>query len=116
MLDSLGNSISVQLGYQDDLLEPAIGLSRENLVLSLMEQLNTLDTAIAEATLDSMAVSVGDLKVDYQGHLKTLKRQGSDLLKTLSNLVGIPVYYDRFLGKQVYQVIPSSPYSVQSYW
>lgn len=103
-------TISSQLGYPTDDLEPVLETTRALQANSLMTQLAAIDAALSVSTLDSMAVEVGDLKVNYTRNIQLMKLEGSRLLKQLANLSGLPVLYDRFLPPQ------PNPWSVQSYW
>lgn len=107
-------TISLQLGYTNEDIEPTLSDARLAKANDLIAQLNAIDTALASATLDSMAVAVGELKVDYARHIALLKLEGSRLLKELSNISGIPIVYDRYYGSTA--VVKSQPYSFQSYW
>lgn len=95
-------SISSQLGYPDDSLEPTLEISRATLCAQLIAQLDQVDTQLYSARADSMAVTVGDLEVNYRQHQANLIAEGSRLLAYLANQSGLPVYFDRFtqrLGK-----------------
>ncbi|MFB2876840.1 hypothetical protein [Floridanema aerugineum] len=96
MQDSAGKTISYHLGYLDDNLEPTVSASRQPLVLNIMENINAVENALNSAVLDSMALQVGDLKVDYATHISQLKNQGTMLLIQLSQLTGLPIAFDKF--------------------
>lgn len=108
-------TISLQLGYTNEDLEPTLTGVRLAKANDLIAQLNAIDAALASATLDSMAVQVDKLTVDYARHLALLKLEGSRILKELSNISGIPVVYDRYYGSAE-TVTKSRVYSFQSYW
>lgn len=61
-----------------------------------MENINAVENALNSAVLDSMALQVGDLKVDYSAHISQLKNQGTILLIQLSKLTGLPIAFDKF--------------------
>lgn len=108
-------TIQMQLGYTSSLsLEPVLDTMRTAKANDILLQLQAIDQAIAAATLDSMAVEVGSLKVDYARHLSLLKTEGSRLLKDLANVSGLSVAYDRFSGGAA--GVSSTPVSWVSYW
>lgn len=108
-------TISLQLGYTNEDLEPTLPDARLAKAKDLMAQLNAIDTALASATLDSMAVQVDKLTVDFAKHIALLKLEGSRLLKELANVSGLPIVYDRYYGS-VETVTKRSVYFFQSYW
>ena len=109
------SNIYIQLGYNDSKLEPTLDEARTAKANALCSQLEAIDTALASAVLDSMAMAVGELKVDYAKHIALLKLEGSRLLKELSNVSGLPIAYDRYYGR-VNSATPRSVYMFQSYW
>lgn len=109
-------SISLQLGYPDDSVEPSLDTARVAKANEIISQLEAIDLALASARLDSMAIQVDKLTVDYAKHIALLKAEGSRLLKELSNLSGLPLVYDRYYGSSRETVIKRSPYMFQSYW
>jgi len=111
--DSKQQSVATQLGYPMDSPDIPVTPQNEALVLATMTRLNQVDDAIASAVLDSMAVEVSGLKVDYKQHLATLKAEGSILIAQLGYFVNRPVYYDRFAGKYPFQ---AARFLVKSYW
>lgn len=111
--DSKGLTVATHLGYPMDSPDITVTPLNEALTLVTMERLNNIDDAIASAVLDSMAVEVSGLKVDYKQHLATLKSEGSRLLAQLGYFVNRPVYYDRFAGKYPFQ---AASFLVKSYW
>lgn len=108
-------SILLQLGYNNETSEPVLTGARLAKANNLIVQLDAIDSALAAARLDSMAVQVDKLTVDYTKHMALLKAEGSRLLKELSNLVGLAISYDRFYGSGS-TTVKRSAYTFQSYW
>lgn len=109
-------SISLQLGYPDDSVEPSLDIVRAAKANEIITQLVAIDQALASARLDSMAIQVDKLTVDYTKHIALLKAEGSRLLKELANVTGLVVVYDRYYGSARETVAKRSPYMFQSYW
>lgn len=109
-------SISLQLGYPDGSVEPSLDTARAAKANEIITQLVAIDLALASARLDSMAVQVDKLAVDYVQHMALLKAEGSRLLKELSNVSGLAVVYDRYYGISEVAAKKLSPYMFQSYW
>jgi len=83
-------TIALQLGYPDNRLMT---------VGTIPVALAALDAAISSAVIDSVAVKVGDLSLDYTNHLEQLKREGSRQLQLLSAQMDVPVYFDRYMSE-----------------
>lgn len=93
-------SFSAILGYSTDALEPPfLEVNRLNRANEIVSQLVALDQQIVDAMGDSMALKVGELTVDFQRHIKTLRGQGSLLLNELSAVVGLPLLYNKYTGR-----------------
>ena len=88
--------IRVQLGFNEDLPDPDLPTAVAERVDSVLVQLDAVDDALSTAVLDSMAVKVGDLEVNYSQHIAELEHRGTRLLRHLSALTGLPIAYDRF--------------------
>jgi hypothetical protein len=79
-------------------LDPIYTAAQQDRILAILGQLDEIDGALHQAALDSMAVKVDTLTLDYGGHGATLRNRGSELLRELSRLSGIPVVADRYTG------------------
>lgn len=112
------STIRVQLGYNDDAPDPVLPLAVQDRVTAILSELAAIDEALKAGTLDSMALSVGELKVDYSRHIAQLERRGTQLLRELSFLSGLAIAFDRFSKSLSTSVttVGSSPFSIQSYW
>ena len=66
---------------------PSLTYERSKKAEAIMDALELLDTQIQQAITDSMAVEVGDLKLDYQAYLRNLRSEGDRQLKMLAQLV-----------------------------
>lgn len=95
--------VALALGYgaatdlslaQKDFSNSAITSIQSNL-----DDLTAIDNLIRSARQDSMALEVGGVKVDYRQHLCLLRRDGSDLLKSLSALTSVPILHNRYQGQ-----------------
>lgn len=84
-------------------------------IMTLCTRLTVIDSQIDTGLTDSMAVTVGELSVDFGRHIQLLKQEGSRILKTISAMSGIPIKYDRYLGRSPGEVT-TSPMSVKTYW
>lgn len=83
---------------------------------SIMASLVTIDEALQSAPLDSMAVKVDKLEVSYSQHLVLLKQEASRLLAELSQLVEIPIAYDKYSRKSPGSRTTRPAYNFVSYW
>lgn len=81
---------------------------------AIANKLDSLDTQLETAIIDSMAVKVGELTIDYNQHINHLRTQGTRWLKQLSHLAAIPIAYDKYTAK-VPGDIGDSPLAVRSY-
>ena len=75
--------------------------------------LEAIDTQLRAARADSMALEVGDLKVDYGKHVAHLRSEGSLILKRLESITGVPLRYNKYTGRSLEA---KSTNSVVSYW
>lgn len=102
MIDLL--TVSEVLGYREiQYPDFAITAYRSDLITSKLTELAAIDVALSEAALNSVADTVGDMKLQYAGHINILRSEGSRLLHEIANLAGIPLGYDRFkVTKQTY--------------
>lgn len=91
--------ITLALGHREP-PEPlrVYGDPLETRLLLLLSQLGEVDTAIHQAALDSMAVKVDTMTLDYAQQMSLLKQQGSNILQELSRLSGVDLVADRYLG------------------
>ena len=106
-------SISAYLGYWNDDLEPNLSPSRLGLCNVLIGHLVSIDSALAQNTLDSMAVSVGELQTNYGLNIAVMKSEGTRLLRQLSQLSGLPIIYDPYCAK--YTDLAALPLAIRQY-
>lgn len=98
MIDLL--RISEILGYNEvQYPEFAISTARQNVIEERVLELTTIDDALKQARLNSVADSIGDIRLQFRNHISLLKEEGSRILKEISNLSGIPLEFDRYRGK-----------------
>jgi hypothetical protein len=103
-------SIGYLLGY--DALPTGSIIASNTPIGAVMVNILETQQLISESRVDAMAVSVGDLTLDYTSFLGRLVAQGSQQVKVLSAMTGIPINVDIFTG-----TIPksgSNPYQVKS--
>lgn len=100
------------LGY---FTEPEVLPRVSTNILYLCTRLTVIDGQIDTGLTDSMAVTVGELSVDFGRHIQLLKQEGSRILKQIAAMSGIPINYDRYLGRSPDQAT-TSPMSIKSYW
>lgn len=94
-----------ELGTRSDLVSQ---------ITTLIETLTEIDEQLNSARSDSMAIAVGELKLDYRQHISHLKSEGSRLLRQLSALTEVAIKFDKYRG-----ISPSSSassISAVSYW
>lgn len=109
---SLGNILTTELqearsqSVIDRALEILDELSRP--ANSVTGDQGGIDAQLRAARGDSMAQTVGNLKLSYGQHVGHLKSDGSSLLKELANLLGVNLAYNKYR--------PGSSVSTQSYW
>lgn len=97
MIDLL--SVSEILGYRKlQYTEYPLTEYRSAQIELRVLRLNTIDAALSEAAVNSVAGMVGDMKLEYTNHINILRSEGSRILNEIANLAGIPVGFDRFKG------------------
>lgn len=64
--------------------------------LAILPLLVSIDKQLIEMLPDSMAVEVGELKLNYRQHKKLLIEQAIGLLNELAGLVGLQVAYNKY--------------------
>lgn len=79
-----------------------------NRAIDLVDELAAIDAQLTAARQDSMARSVGRLRLSYTQHVAHLKGEGSRLLEELSQMLGISILYNKYTKGQ--------PISIRSYW
>lgn len=67
-----------------------------------------IDAKLSAATSDSMASSVGNLRLNYSRHTNHLKSEGTRLLTELAMLLGVRLLYNKYAG--------GGSASKRSYW
>lgn len=65
---------------------------------SVMVNILELQRLSSESRLDSVAVSIGDLKLDYNSYLGRMKAEASQQVKVLSSMTEQPIKVDIFSG------------------
>jgi hypothetical protein len=78
---------------------PTYNTTDKALLNDIYDKLVIIDNAIDQNALDSMALAIGDIKVDYNRNMAILKAEGSRYLQQLSQLAGVPIDYDKYLGR-----------------
>ena len=106
-------TISAHLGYLNDALEPPLTPSRLALCNVLVGHLDSINAALAQNSLDSMAVSVGELQTNYGLNINAMKAEGTRLLRQLSQIAGLPIIYDPYLAK--YTDLAALPLAIRQY-
>lgn len=95
ILFRLGYSESNATDYESN-LEANYFAVRVARVDSIMSELAIVDEKILLSLDDSMALKVDSIEVDFQQHYKHLLVEGTKLLRELSNITGIPIFYDKY--------------------
>lgn len=65
-------------------------------VQRLIDELADVDKALTAARTDSMAIAVGNLKVDYRQHVQHLKDEGTRVLEELAHLTDIHLHRNKY--------------------
>jgi hypothetical protein len=111
-------TISFELGYPDDTLEPILEGQRLQRTTAITSELRDVTDQLKAAIQDSMAQDVGGLKVDFDAHIAQVKTEGTRLLLELAQVSGLPLRYDRFSGRtypEGSQAYLGNPLSIISY-
>lgn len=69
-------------------------------LVKYITELEDIDFKLDKARLDSMVTEMDDIALSYTQHISHLQMEGSRLLKDVSNLTGVPLLFDRYLGKK----------------
>lgn len=116
--------LKILLGWTSDeshLVNADIRLDRPQQVIDrvmlLSEQLGQIDLMLNAALADSMAKVVGQLTLSYGQHVAHLKGEGTRLLGEISNLLRVPIAYNKYRDSGgVGQRWRGSGSSSVSYW
>lgn len=106
----LFNRALIELGYGFSTVTPEIPAplitypGAEARIEELLDELLAVDAELKEARPFTMAKKSSNTEVDYQFHVGEIRRQGSQLLKYLSQLVGYPIQFNRFTRPSSLQV------------
>ncbi len=105
--------LALLLGHTEDTPLPLLSVARQQEVDRVILELTELDTLIAAALRDSMAIEVGDLKVNYDAHIAHLRGEASNKLRLLSVLTGLPLLFDRYSGRDLSATGGNTQYSLR---
>lgn len=85
---------------------------------AIVAELNSIDLLLVNTRTDSMATRLDTVEVDFVQHINHLNITGSSLLKELSNLVGVPIFYNKYTGTSSASNLENntSSNSFYSYW
>lgn len=116
--------LKILLGWTSDeshLVNADIRLDRPQQVIDrvmlLSDQLGQIDLMLTAALADSMAKTVGQLTLSYGQHVAHLKGEGTRLLGEISNLLRVPIVYNKYRDSSgVGQRWRGSGSSSVSYW
>jgi hypothetical protein len=62
----------------------------------ILPQLAKIDQQLFNSLEDTMAIDVGELRLNYPQHYAMLRRQARSLLAELAHLVGMAVIYNKY--------------------
>ena len=65
-------------------------------ITELLDNLVSVDTQLTAARSDSMATKVGEINVNYGGHVTHLLKEGSRILEQLAVLTSTYQYFDKY--------------------
>jgi hypothetical protein len=68
-------------------------------IQALLDEIADIENQIKTNTADSMAESVGGLKVNFTRNIMLLQAEGHRKLTLLARLSGVPIKFDRFLAR-----------------
>lgn len=89
-----------------------------NRIEALIAELDSVDLLLVNSRSDSMTTKLDSIELDFVQHVNHLNSTGSGLLKELSNLLGIPVFYNKYSGVSFVDNVGNntSNSSFYSYW
>lgn len=74
----------------------SVGHPKAEQAFNIIDQLISIDNQLAAARVDSMAETIGAIKVNYPKHVAHLRNEGSLLVNELSKLTGINYTFDKY--------------------
>lgn len=97
VLFKLGHSPTSALDYAPYLNASFYSITI-NRIVALIVELDNVDLLLVNSRSDSMTTKLDSIELDFVQHVNHLNNTGSSLLKELSNLLGIPVFYNKYSG------------------
>ena len=80
----------------------------------ILDKLTAIDSELEINRKDSMALDVGGVKVDFLKNIQITKAEGTRLLRSLEQASGIPMKFDKYLGRSP-NGMSSTPLVVRCY-
>ena len=110
LTESEQNTVKILLGYSaepniltTELSEPhsaeKIALI-QSIIAELTDPTTGIDGQLKAARTDSMAMAVGNLRLSYSQHVAHLKSEGTRYLQELSNVLGVPILFNKYRTKK----------------
>lgn len=98
---SFNQTLTYHLGYTlgTPVNVPEFSSEQQLVILDVISRLDAIDAELEANRKDSMALDVGGVRVDFNRNIQITRAEGSRLLRLLSQLSGIPLAYDRYLGR-----------------
>jgi hypothetical protein len=94
----LGYQVPYERLYADQFQYKEFAETYIDRALAILPLLTSIDKQLIEMLPDSMAVEVGELKLNYRQHKQLLLSQATALLNELAGLVGLQVAYNKYSG------------------